>query len=138
MFLESLFVFFGMATAEISLPRFDLPYVEAVYVEDYIKLYEPVPEWVKKSCIDTAKWLLTGKTDKSWGDASSLKPVESVKPRRGVILITNEGNSHVGVISSVSGDYMHIKEGNYYSNMYSERELRIDDPIIKGFMLPPL
>ena len=111
-------------------------YVTAYYVPDPIKLYKP-PSWVLSSCINTAKWMIYGSLGEvSWGNADSLVPVDGLKPTRGVIIITNEGNGHIGVISSVSGEYIHVQEGNWISGKYSERELRIDDPKIKGFWLP--
>lgn len=95
------------------------------------------PKRVLCSCVNTAKWLL-GKEGEVWGNASQLL-VTTQKPVIGALVLTTEGPGHAGVVASVSADglMVHILEGNYSSCQYSERELEVNSPVIRGFRVVP-
>lgn len=82
-------------------------------------------------CVGYAK-ALTGFTQ-SIGRASNW-PRNSTEPVVGGVVVTNESASgHVGIILRVWEDTIVITEKNYIPCKVGTRELRKDDPRIKGY-----
>ncbi len=109
------------------------------YIPAPPKPHKP-PASVLCSCVDTAKWLVYGSLGGiSWGNADKIEPVPGLEPAPGLIGITNEGpiDGHLFYVASTSADFVHTKEGNWSSCQFTERELRKDDPRIKGYWQPP-
>src|SRR3990167_4091712 len=102
--LEFIFITaFGLNMALTPVPKpFDVAYIQETYVEaEPVKFYTP-PKWVLGSCINTAKFIITGKVSHSWGNASQQAVLSELEPYPGVLVKTNEGPYyHIGVVSSV-------------------------------------
>ena len=140
--LETILLFaFGlnMATTEPSVQQsFNLPYIQAIYVPEPVKLYTDVPKVYASSCVDSAKWMIYGKIEGIWGNAKNIQPEPFLRPKRGILVKTSEGGGHIGVISSVSAEFLHVKECNYIPGKCTERELARNSDVIEGYLYPPL
>ena len=97
-----------------------------------IVFYDP-PSWAWSSCVDTAKFMLRGNVGERWGNAQDIIPDDRLGPQVGLIIITNEGNGHIGVVVSMNDKTITIKEGNYIHGQLTTRTLSVDDPVIKGY-----
>ena len=96
-------------------------------------LIEP-PSWTTCSCVEAAKWA-TGNQVTSWGFAGNIIP-NADRPIVGGFGLTTEASGHLFVIASVSDDglWVHAIEWNWSPCQRSEREVRVDDPIMRGWV----
>lgn len=95
-------------------------------------IFNEPPKSALCSCVLTAKWILS-KEKESWGNAWNIVPDKNAGPEIGNIVITKEGLGHIAVIVSKSDDSILIREGNYKRCQKTERELKLNDPKIKGY-----
>ena len=124
------FSMFSMAQPAIELPVEAVPRL-GFQVE--IKFYDP-PAWALCSCVNTAKYILGKQYSGSWGNAKDIPVDPFLKPEVGLIVKLNEGPGHIAVIISKTEDTITIDEGNYKPCQRTQRELRIDDPRILGYI----
>lgn len=103
-------------------------FVTAKYVPNPIRFYDP-PSWVLSSCVETAKYIL-GKQGEKWGNAADIEPMPGLEPEVGLVIIFD---NHIAVIIKLNSETMIIDEGNWEPGQRTQREIRFDDPEIKGY-----
>lgn len=111
---------------------------EAVYIEPEPPKPTPVgASSVKCRCV---QWLRETQGINIKGDADTIKPntaLEDIYPGV-VILFRYDGISHAALITSLHRDEATIIEANYRPCQVGTRTVKITDPSIMGFYIPPL
>jgi hypothetical protein len=103
------------------------PYVYSEYVP-----YRNVPEYVKGSCVEFAKWY-TYHTGEVWGIAGQIKATSDHPYVGGLVLTTESKLGHVAVITKIENDKLYLIEANYHPNQVSTRVIDISEPFIRGY-----
>lgn len=133
-------------TPDIPAPRIDEQYIMPVIVWPTPTPLVPlmVPRVASCSCVEGAKRML-GLTGQTWGTAAQNEP-NATEPAPGMIVLTREGKTdwlkenvgHMAVIVQVDADgWLTIKECNYITCQCSARRIHRDDPVIRGYWIPP-
>ena len=93
-----------------------------------------IENYNKCSCVSFAKWIAGVSQDVTWGNAWEIAPNVENAPLWGFVLL-DEGMGHIAYYER-SGDILKLKESNYIPCQYSEREIPLDYPSIRGYYLP--
>lgn len=92
-----------------------------------VETYDPC------SCVSFAKWRMGVSQSERWGNASEIVPNDQKPSEKGVVVL-NEGTTGHLAYYELSGGVLRLEEVNYYPCQYSEREIPIDYPLIKGYL----
>lgn len=85
------------------------------------------------SCVSYGKWKMGVSQSIKWGNANQIVP-NSLNPALQGIVILNEGRySHIAHYR-LNGAFLSLDEYNYLPCEYSEREIPLDYPLIKGYL----
>ena len=90
------------------------------------KQYDPC------SCVSYAKWKLGVSQNVYWGNAKNIKSTLK-EPKVGGLILTYEGNGHLGVIISYTSQSITFDDSNYFSCRESRRDLSRKSLLIRGF-----
>lgn len=117
-----------MFANEQFIPQYQFPYLVAQNIPniEIDKQYNPC------SCVSYAKWKLGVSQNVYWGNAGEIKPTTK-EPIVGGLILTREGDGHLGVIISYTSQSVTFDDSNYLSCEETRRELPIDSLLIRGY-----
>jgi hypothetical protein len=70
------------------------------------------------------------------GVAKYIKPTTQTATLYSMVLTSEGPLGHLGIILDIDGDEMWIIEANYKPCQVTYRTLKIDDPAIRGYLIP--
>lgn len=112
--------------ASEALPVADYPYVTATNSPQTLSAtFDPC------SCVSYYKYKAGISQATSLGNAKDLFPW-FLEPRDSGMIITYDGGGHVAYYEK-TGDILKIFEANYIPCKTSTRQIRVGDPLIRGF-----
>ncbi len=107
---------------------------QSTYLDNFIqpKLIRDYSTAPTNSCVLFVKWMMY-REDESWGNARYIVP-NTTEPREGIGVLTKDGGGHIAYIVSVGEDEITILEANYYAGRLSSRTLKLNSPLIRGYL----
>ena len=120
-----------------SIPNWSDVYIFPVSIINYTPLNLEPTDFDPTSCISFAKSVLGYPQWIKWGNAKEIVP-NSDEPSIGTVVILDEGKfGHVAVVIDFTRDEITIIEANWIPGIITERTLKRDNPLIRGYRVYP-